>query len=51
MVATLAGMKPSGDNFLRSELEGVRGPGGLTIELDLYFKSGLTTEIISRYSK
>ena len=37
--------------FLLSELEGVRGPGGLTIERDLYFKSGPTTEVVPGYGK
>ena len=37
--------------FLLSELEGIRGPGGLTIERDLYFKSGPTTQVIPGYSQ
>ena len=37
--------------FLLSELEGVRGPGGLTIERDLYFKSGPFPEVIAKFRK
>ena len=37
--------------FVLSELESVRGPGGLTIERDLYFTPGPFTEIIRRYRR
>jgi len=37
--------------FLLSELESVRGPGGLTIERDLYFKPGPFSQIIRRFRK
>ena len=37
--------------FLLSELEEVRGPGGLTIERDLYFKSGPFPEVIAKFRK
>ena len=47
----VVGMEEEWGYFLLSELEGVRGPGGLTIERDLYFKSGPTTEVIPGYSK
>jgi len=37
--------------FLLSELESVRGPGGLTIERDLHFKLGPFSEAIARFRK
>ena len=35
--------------FSLSELEEVRGPGGLRIERDLYFKSGPFSQVIQQY--
>ena len=35
--------------FLISELESVRGPLGLPIEKDLYFRPGPFSEVIKRY--
>ena len=35
--------------FALSEMEAVRGPGGLTIERDLYFKPGPYSEVIARF--
>jgi hypothetical protein len=37
--------------FSLSELESVRGPGGLTIERDLYFRSGPFPEVIAQYRR
>ena len=37
--------------FLLSELESVRGPGGLAIERDLYFNPGPFSEVIARFRK
>ena len=37
--------------FLLSELEEVRGPGGLTIERDLYFRTGPFPEVIAKFRK
>ncbi len=35
--------------FALSEMESVRGPGGLTIERDIHFKPGPFSEVIERY--
>jgi hypothetical protein len=37
--------------FALSEMEAVRGRGGLTIERDLYFKPGPFSEVIERYRR
>jgi len=37
--------------FLLSELESVRGPGGLTIERDLHFAPGPFSEVLARFRK
>ncbi len=37
--------------FVLSELETVRGPGGLTIERDLYFRPAPFKEVIERFRK
>ena len=37
--------------FMLSELERVRGPGGLMIERDLSFKQGPLTEVIATFRK
>ena len=35
--------------FVLSELESARGPLGLPIERDMYFKTGPISEVIARY--
>jgi hypothetical protein len=37
--------------FALYEMEEVRGPGGLTIERDLYFKPGPFSEVIEQYRR
>jgi hypothetical protein len=37
--------------FVLSEMEEVRGPGGLTIERDLYFKPGPFSQVIEQYRR
>jgi hypothetical protein len=37
--------------FALSELEEVRGPGGLGIERDLHFKAGPFSEVIERFRR
>jgi hypothetical protein len=37
--------------FVLSELEGVRGPGGLTIERDLHFTPGPFSEVIRQHRR
>ena len=43
------GLEEEWGYFLMSELEAVRGPMGLPIERDLYFRPGLFSEVIKRY--
>ena len=45
------GMEEEWGYFALSELEEVRGPGGLTIERDLHFKTGPFSEVIERFRK
>ncbi len=37
--------------FALSEMEEIRGPGGLTIERDLYFKPGPFSEVIAKFRR
>ena len=37
--------------FVLSELAAVRGPGGLTIERDLYFKTGPFSHVIQQFRR
>jgi hypothetical protein len=37
--------------FVLSAMEEVRGPGGLTIERDLYFKPGPFSQVIAQYRR
>jgi hypothetical protein len=37
--------------FVLSEMEEIRGPGGLTIERDLYFKPGPFSQVIAQYRR
>ena len=43
------GLEEEWGYFALSEMEAVRGPGGLTIERDLYFTPGPFSQIIERY--
>ncbi len=43
------GLEEEWGYFLMSELEAVRGPMGLPIERDLYFRPGSFSEVIKRY--
>jgi hypothetical protein len=45
------GLEEEWGYFVLSELESVRGPGGLTIERDLYFRPGPFSEVIERYRR
>ena len=36
-------------NFALSEMEEIRGPGGLTLERDLYFRPGPFSQVIERF--
>lgn len=45
------GLEEEWGYFVLSELDSVRGPGGLTIERDLYFKPGPFNEVIARLRK
>ena len=47
----VVGLEEEWGYFLLSELEEVRGPSGLTIERDLYFKSGPFPEVIRKFRK
>ena len=42
------GLEEEWGYFALSEMESVRGPGGLTIERDLYFKPGPFSQVIER---
>jgi hypothetical protein len=37
--------------FLLSEMEAIRGPGGLTIERDLYFKAGPFNQVVEQFRR
>jgi hypothetical protein len=47
----VVGLEEEWGYFMLSELESVRGPGGLTIERDLYFKSGSFDEVLKQFKK
>ena len=37
--------------FVLSEMESIRGPGGLTLERDLYFEAGPFSRVIEQYRR
>ena len=45
----VVGLEEEWGYFVLSELESVRGRGGLTIERDLYFRQGPFSEVISQF--
>ena len=45
------GLEEEWGYFVLSELEGVRGPGGLTIERDTSFKPGPFPEVLAQFRK
>jgi len=47
----VVGFEEEWGNFCLSEMEDARGPGGLCIERDLYFRPGLFSEVIQRFRK
>jgi hypothetical protein len=47
----VSGMEEEWGYFALSEMQAVRGPGGLTIERDLYFRQGPFSQILAKFRR